>query len=437
MTKRARPPPAPEPRTLHIDDLAPGGMGVAHVKVSTGEDTRAVFVPRVAIGDEVEALVDFSLRPARGRVLRLVAEGKGRVPAPCAYAETCGACDWLHLSREAQRVARESHISRAVPASMSHVPVTMHDAIPSLGYRTRARLHLRASGGRAILGPNGVGSHDVIDIEKCVVLHPTLDAALPRVSALLEGAHATGEVSLALGKGGKAVLELRWEGRLPAIVFGRMERAVADGMLAGANLYEAGSERPAVIGDASPEMIGADGALLRLAPGGFAQASEEGNRELGDRVLDLARQGGPPSRVVELYAGAGNFTVLLARAFEQVVAVESNERACEAARQNLAARGLKAKVTCADADDFPLPPKTDLVVLDPPRRGARNPCVALAASSVKAIVYVSCDPPTLGRDLEILAERFDLVALESFAMFPGTSHSETVALLRRKRRETR
>jgi 23S rRNA (uracil1939-C5)-methyltransferase len=140
----------------------------------------------------------------------------------------------------------------------------------------------------------------------------------------------------------------------------------------------------------------------------------------------------PGASVLELYAGAGNFTVLLARAFTRVLAVESNAAACEAARANLASRGLTAKVTCADADELPIPPRTDVVVLDPPRRGARKVCEALAASSARAIVYVSCDAPTLGRDLASLEPRFDLVALESFAMFPGTSHSETIAHLRRK-----
>ena len=393
----------------------------------------------MAVGDEVEALVDLASRPARGKTTRLLSAGEGRVAPSCAYVEACGACDWMHLSREVQRSTREDHLRRALPASMRDLPILLHDTGASLGYRTRARLHIRASGGRAIVGPHGVGSHDIVDIAACVVLDPRLDAALAPLASLLEGAHGTGEAHIALGRGGRPVVELRWDGVLPPACFGRMEKAVTAGVFAGGTLYEGDTPKPAVIGDPTPEMMGADGAVLRLSSGGFAQASDAGNVELGERVLALAKRGAgskPSASVVELYAGAGNFTVLLARAFERVLAVESSAAACDAARANLGARGLVAKVTCADADAFVFTgsSKTDVVVLDPPRRGARKACAAIAVSSVKAVVYVSCDAPTLGRDLAVLAERFDVAAIESFAMFAGTSHSESVVLLCRKPR---
>ncbi len=422
--------------TLRIDDLAPGGDGVGHV--DSGTARRAVFVPRTAVGDVVEAAVDAARRPARGAVLRVVEPGPGRVVAPCAFVDACGACDWMHLSAATQRAAREDHLRRALPIAFRDTPIVVHEAGSPLGYRTRARLHVRASGGRAIVGPHGVGSHDVVDVATCVVLDPRLDAAIAPLAALVHGAHGVGEASLALGAGGKPVVELRWDGRFPAAAFGRMEDGVRDGTWGGASLHIGDVTRPAVIGNPTPEMTAADGERLRMAPGGFAQASDTGNLALGQRVVALAEEAlgslAKGASVVELYAGAGNFTVLLARAFSRVVAVEASSGACEAARQNLAARGLAARVTCADADTFIVPQRTDLVVLDPPRRGARDACDALATSTVKAIVYVSCDTPTLGRDLALLSLRFDPVAIESFAMFPGTSHSETVVALRARAR---
>jgi len=420
---------------LAIDDLAPGGDGVGHALLE-GE-RRAIFVPRVALGDVVQVEVDATVRPARAKVVRVVTSGAGRVVPPCAFFDRCGACDWMHLSRAAQRAARESHLRRALPAQHRDLPIVLHDAGGSLGYRTRARLHVRASGGRALVGPHGHGSHDIVEVDRCVVLHPALDAAIGPLATLLEGAHGLGDAHLALGREGRPVLELRWEGRVPPATFGRLEQGVLAGTWAGGSVIVGDTSRPAIVGDPTPRMTGADGEPMVLAAGGFAQASDAGNVLLGQRVVALAR--GAVTRlsgaggVVELYAGAGNFTVLLARAFERVVAVESVAAACDAARANLAARGLTARVTCADADRFPVPPKTDLVVLDPPRRGAKEACAALAASSAKAIVYVSCDTPTLGRDLATLAARFEPFAVESFAMFPGTSHAETVVALRRVR----
>jgi 23S rRNA (uracil1939-C5)-methyltransferase len=425
-------------RTFRIDDLAPGGDGVGHVE--EGGTKRAVFVPRTARGDVVEVAVDLSHKPARAaadHAVRLLEAGPGRVAPPCAFFEECGACDWMHLSPETQREARADHLRRALPAAFHDAPIVVHAAGEALGYRTRARLHVRASGGRAVIGPHGNRSRDVVDVDTCKVLDARLDAALAPLATMLDGAHGTGEAALALGHTGRPVLELRWHGSLPPAAFGRMEDAVRRGVFAGMSVRVGEVTRPAVLGDPTAEMIAADRQPLRMAPGGFAQASQSGNVLLGERVLALAElaRGGrrdTPTSVVELYSGAGNFTVLLARSFDRVAAVESSAEGCDAARKNLAARGLTARVTCADADTFVVPPHTDLVVLDPPRHGARAACVALAASAVKAIVYVSCDTPTLGRDLAVLAPRFEAVAIESFPMFPGTSHSETIVALRRR-----
>ena len=429
------------PLTLRIEDVAPGGQGVAHTELA-GEG-RAVFVPRTAAGDVVRALVDTAVRPARGRVVTLVTPGPGRVVPPCVHVETCGACDWMHLSLETQTKTREDHVRRALPHGFRAVPVRMHEAGAALGYRTRARFHVRASGGRAIVGPHGLGTNDIVDVGTCIVLHPALDACLAPLARVLEGAHGQGEASLALGSGGKPVVELRWQGKIGASSFGRLEEGVQRGVWAGGSIFAGDVVRPAVVGDPAPSVPGADGQPLRLAPGGFAQASDAVNLAMARRVLALAQEAmclarGPgkakDASGGELYAGAGNFTVLLAgkEGFGKVLALEFNGAACEAARENLTARGLTAKVTCADADRFVVPPKTDLVVMDPPRGGAKKACLALAASKVGAIVYVSCDPPTLGRDLTALADRYEAVAIESFAMFPGTSHAETVVALVRK-----
>jgi 23S rRNA (uracil1939-C5)-methyltransferase len=184
---------------------------------------------------------------------------------------------------------------------------------------------------------------------------------------------------------------------------------------------------------------GADGALLVIAPGGFAQPSDEGASAVARRVAELALltsgpEGAPPiwkearpRHIVELFAGSGTLSVLLARDAASLVAVEIDPDAAACARQNLAARGLAAKVTAADADAFTIPPRTEVVVLDPPRAGAPGATAAIAASSARAVVYVACDPPTLARDLGVLCQRgFAITHIETFELFPQTSHVETV-----------
>jgi 23S rRNA (uracil1939-C5)-methyltransferase len=343
----------------------------------------------------------------------------------------------MHLSLEGQKDAHRAQLMAALPKAWRSVPLVSHDAPEAFEYRTRARLHARGSGGRALVGLHEAGTHEPIEVERCAVLHPALDRARLTLGPILEGARGHGEARIALGKAAKPVLDLAWRGVLARASFARIDHAVRDGEWAGARLFEGDVSRPAVFGDPTPWTIGADGEPLRLAPGGFAQTSAKANMILGERLIALTRAaaGGSLGSVLELYAGSGNLTVLLARHAERVVAVESSLDACDAARQNLAARALPGKVLPGLAEEHPIRPGTDLVVLDPPRTGAKKVIDRLAASKARAILYLSCDVATLARDLAALTTPFQLVGLESFLLFPHTPHAETLALLVRRGRQ--
>ena len=115
--------------------------------------------------------------------------------------------------------------------------------------------------------------------------------------------------------------------------------------------------------------------------------------------------------------------------WRDLACVESSREACEAARGNLLARGLRARVVEADAGTYAWSKAVRLVVLDPPRTGARAVAERLAASRVAHVVYVSCDPQTLGRDLALLERAYAPVSVATFEMFPQTSHVEAVVAL--------
>ncbi len=432
--------PVPLELDAVVSELSPGGDGVAIVPVQN--ERRAVFLRGAAPGDRVRIAFDPNTRPARGQVVALLAPGPARVASACSFSDSCGGCDWIHVSADGQRAAYEAHLRNALPRAWRDTPIQFHPPPSPLAYRTRARIHVRASGGRAIVGMNQAGTRDPVEVERCVVLHQELEAVRARISPLLEGAHGRGEARLALAAYDRspraAVVDLQWSGALAAACYGRFERALADGWLAGARITAGETRVPAKVGDPTPWIRGGDGLPLRLAPGGFGQASDEGNALLAARVAEIARgvlAGKADARVLELYAGAGNFTVLLAPLADTLVAVESARESCDAARANLAARELsaRAKVVAADAASFAIPPRTHLVLLDPPRTGAREVSARLAASSAKHVVYVSCDTQTLARDLELLAPHFVPRALEAFALFPQTSHVETVVHLERQR----
>ncbi len=415
---------------LSITSVAPGGDGVAHIDLE-GE-RRAVFVPLTAAGEVVRAEVDASSRPARGRLVEVVTASADRVPPPCAWAVRCGGCDWMHLSARAQARLHVEHVRAALPPAWRDVAIPSHAPAAPLGHRTRARVHVRCDRGRVDVGMNKARTNDPVVVDRCVVLDPALEQARGRLAGLFAGCRGEGDVQLALGAKRRPVLDVRWNGELASACFGRLEQLVAAGDVGGARVTAGETSRPAVVGDPTPWIRGADGAPLRLAPGGFAQASETANVALVQHVAERV-SAARPDRTVELHAGSGNLSVVLARIASDLVTVESSRESCDAARDNLRERSLAARVLEGDADVYEWSPATRVVVLDPPRTGARVVSERLAASRVARIVYVSCDAQTLGRDLAILAPFYELRSIAVFEMFPQTSHVETVVELARSR----
>ncbi|MRG92633.1 class I SAM-dependent RNA methyltransferase [Polyangium spumosum] len=432
-----RPKRRPSTEVLRIESLAAGGAGVAHLA-----DHAAVFVPGTAPGEEIEAEVDRNTRPARGKLLRVIAPSPERVEATCCG----GGCDWMHLSVRAQEAAHAEIVRSAVAHAIGAEPppVRVHAAPEPLAYRTRARLYARGERGRVRVGYRAVGSHALAPVSSCAVLAPSLAAALGELPEVLAGSSGEGDVQVALGAGGRLVVDVTWRGELAPSAWAAIDRRITEGAWAGARVRMEGAKTPAVFGDPRPVLEGADGAPLVVAAGSFAQSSDRGAALLARRVAELARVEVDAPRegadvpanghVLELFAGSGTLSILLARGAASLVAVESDEAAARSARENLSARDLAGKVVVADADAHPIPPRAEVVVLDPPRAGAEGATAAIAASRVHRIVYVACDPATLARDLGVLVRaNYALTHLETVELFPQTSHVETVARLVRRR----
>jgi 23S rRNA (uracil1939-C5)-methyltransferase len=330
----------------------------------------------------------------------------------------------MFLDDEGQRRAREHLLEATVIRTLgrrSPREVALHEAPSRERYRTRARLAFSGKQG-LVVGYRRPRSHQIEGVSRCLVLAPALELLLNRLGAWLQDTRGEGEISLALGRQGRPVIELKWtRGEPPASLFASLERAVREEELAGALVWSEGARSPAVVGDPTAWTEGADGEPLEVPA--FAQAHPGVAAQIVEHLRRLVGQGRPS--VVELFAGAGTFTVILAPGNPSYVAVEESQGSCEAARRNLERRGLDhVRVQQADASTWKIPPKTSLVILDPPRTGARAVAETLASSSVGEVLYVSCDPATLARDLSILTEsRYDL--------FPQTSHLEVVAHLRR------
>jgi 23S rRNA (uracil1939-C5)-methyltransferase len=409
-----------------IEKIVAGGFGLARV----GGDHEVVLVPRVASGERVAVEIDRARRPARGRLLAVLDASPHRVRARCVVVDKCGGCDLMHLDVEAQRAAREAIVREALPSSMRDLSIEHHVATPERG-RTRARWHAKSVGAEVKLGYRAASSTTIVDVTEsgCPILDARLEAALVDARALLANAKGEGEVHASLGHDDKPVLSIEWDGELPPATFAEAEKRVKNGRISGVELTLRGVSAPATIGDARPVSKASDGLPLIAPPRGFAQASEAGDRVLVDLVVHRANANG--ARVVELFAGSGNLTVALAKDASHMTAIEIVEPACRALRANVEARSLLAKVKIVNADaDATTLPACDVVVLDPPRAGAQGATLAIVDRKPKRIVYVSCDPATLGRDLTTLLDaRYVVTSIDLVDLFPETSHVETIVTL--------
>ncbi len=399
--------------------------GDAWVETPSGRVVVAGAVP----GDRVRVAPVGTGGEPRARLLEVVAPSPDRVAPECPVAERCGGCPFMIATPALERAFKVARVEATVrdARASEDVAVAWHAAPEARGYRRRVRLSF-AGGATPRLGYRERRSHRLLDVPGCPVLEAPLEEALATLrSSVLPALAGEGEIRLALGDARRPVASVHTERAQPPSAYAALDAVVASGALAGAALHAGEGAAPAVFGDPSEVTTGDDGLPMRSAVAGFTQANDAVNRALVREAIALAEPEG--ASVLELFAGAGNLTVPLARRAGRVVAVEIAEAAVASARANLAARGLDAKLVCAPAEQAPRG-RFDVVVLDPPRAGAGDAVARVIEARPSRIVYVSCEPSTLGKDVRALAAAgYRVDRAHAFDMFPRTAHVESLVRL--------
>jgi 23S rRNA (uracil1939-C5)-methyltransferase len=409
----------------------PGGYGLARLS-----DGRILLASGVVPGD--------LLRPTRLERRRgaehvasyeLLEPGPERVAPACPLASQCGGCDWMHLSSRQQAdskigVLRDALRRTGAGAGLSS-DIRWSSPGPEYEYRQRLRLHV-ASGGT--VGLRSAGSSRVVPVARCLVAKPSVNRALAVLGALGPRARA----SLACCD----TIEVRAASEPPELTFRVTPRTARPG--SPAPLADALRELGPLVTPATHE----DRELVQLyrlpraitleAPiAAFTQVNPAVNAELVEAVVSAAEQRGLRS-FLEPYAGAGNFTLPLLGAGLKGRACDSNAAAIAAARRAARRQGLPfdgfevADAGCWLREAARSARSADLVLLDPPRRGARDELAAAMTLAARAIALVACDPVSLARDLRVLDDAgWYPEFLTAFDMFPQTHHVETLAWLTR------
>jgi 23S rRNA (uracil1939-C5)-methyltransferase len=401
---------------------------------------RVVLVPRAHPGDHVRVrLTEVHPGWAEGALVEVVHAGPERRPSPCPYVPRCGGCAYQDFSYEAQLRLKESVLRESLARAGApwDGAVAVH-ASPESGWRLRASLHFAPGEAGPRLGLRQEGTRRVVDVEACLQLSERMNQAARSMQAALGDRRELWPRLRGLGllespDGGTLLGWLETtldapEAAALASLAGRVGELDGFGVAAGRRLHW-------LRGPAHVEAR-VLGVVLRAHVRSFFQANRFLIEPLARVVLDLVPPG--TSRVIDLYAGVGLFALpLAARGEPDVVAVEWAPAAAEDARWGVRRNGL-AQVRVVEGDVATAlagvrPEAGERILLDPPRTGLGPDVVRLLAErGAETIVYVSCDPPTLGRDLARLGERgYRPDAVHLFDLFPDTFHMETVVRLRR------
>ena len=424
-------PLAQKPQLVEIDKPIYGGAFLAR------HEGKAIFVPLALPGEQVLIrIVDDKKGYATAEIEEIVTCAPERIEAQCAHFGACGGCNYQHAPYEMQlqfklEILRET-LERGGVRAPAEISVLAGEP---WGYRNRIRLAFDAKGNP---GYRGRRSHAIIPIHECPIAAPLLvDAGLKFAEVAREVAKVIGptEVSLFCNGDESALIASVFSTSGSKNGFEDFGRALKDQVpaLKGMELViedrEGQPQRTAAQWGESAIAYRAAGFDYRAEHGAFFQV----NRWLVDELVDCVTQGRGGRLVWDLYAGVGLFSRKLAAGFERVVAVESATEATAALEHNLAginATAVKAS-TLAFLQRSKQGSRPDLIVVDPPRTGLGAETTALLAQvGAPEIVYVSCDPATLARDLRTLIEAgYEIGSVTLADLFPQTFHLETVVHL--------
>jgi 23S rRNA (uracil1939-C5)-methyltransferase len=404
-----------------VGELAHGGAAVARV------DGRIVFVEGAIPGETVEAEVIHRRKDFwRAQATAVVDPASARVDPPCPFFKLgCGGCQLQHLAYADQLTEKRRILQHQLTRARLEFPlerIEVHGMEDPWRYRLRGEFHVLRRGGKASLGFYRKHTYQTLPIDSCLIHVEAIEQALPAFAHAAED-RAAERVS---------ALQFTWSPGSRDLLWSPYPPGSADGGFA----TRAAPLVPQL--NLNDDSIGIDdgGRHFRVRPEAFVQVNARQRNVLYERATVFAAVQ-PGERVVDAYAGIGMLTGRLAEAARDVLAIEESPYAVRLGELNMQLNGidnvryLRGKVEDVLAKwDEP----TDVLVLDPPRAGCAETAVeAMAKLGADRIIYISCEPSTLARDLGRFSTggRYTLSEVAFVDMFPQTYHIEAVAKLQR------
>ena len=415
----------------HITQLGQKGDGLARL-----EDGRTVFVDRALAGEDASIrLFETKDGALRGEIETLLSAAPERADPPCAYYAQCGGCQMQHLAPEAYQHWKRQKVEAALTAHLSELPSFLPDIFLPPGTRRRVTFACIKTHKNVVVGYHKRRSKQVSDIDSCLVVDPALMALRAKMKPyLLDILKDSRVVDVFLQKldGGIDCVITGPVGKTGKPDFAVQEacgRLLHETDIARISWRERERGAPELLLEKNPLFKKAGSLQVPVQPLAFLEPSAQGEAALARTMLACLPQG--VKKAADLFAGHGTFTGHLAAQGLQVSAFESDAAAVAALK-----KAGHAKADMRDLFKYPL--KTDelaaydVVVLDPPRAGAKAQCAALAQSSVPCVIYVSCNPSSFARDAALLTQGgYHFKTCQIVDQFPWSTHTEVVGLFLR------
>jgi len=435
-----------------IKKIVHGGFGLSHL--SSG---KTLLVQRTLPGEIIKiAVTETKKNYSIGRLQKIILPHKKRAPAPCKYYDQCGGCNLQHCDIQTQLTIKKNILldllQRSREGNVQNAVNTVANPVPSpsdFGYRQRIRLLVDEDGR---VGFRRFRSHRVCHVDHCLLAAPPINDSLERL-VKQEGFQSlmklATEIELQLNPGSAKIACLIHFRRKPRPSDVKAAKSLCSTILTIETIFFLGDDYQMMGPYGSQEKPPAKHLHIsypevkdRVPPleffweaGGFCQVNLEQNRQLIQIVLNFSKVG-KNETVLDLFCGMGNFSIPLARQAKQVTGIEGQGGAIRSARLNSEHDGLdntefiKGSIndSCRKLREQGI--CFDCVIIDPPRQGIPSLASTLAELTKKRLVYISCDPATLCRDLDDLTETgFTIQEIQPIDMFPQTHHIETVVLL--------
>jgi 23S rRNA (uracil1939-C5)-methyltransferase len=441
---------------LVIERLGMSAEGVGRIQDFT------VFVPSALPGERVETqIVEVKKNYARGKLTKILQPSSNRVAPLCAIYDTCGGCQLQHLAYEEQLNIKRQQVMDAVLHIGHQADIPVHATLGAdnpWNYRNKMQFPVGRKQGNLVIGCFAQGSHEIIDTTNCYIQKQGNNAIVNAVREVVaklgipvynEDKH-TGVLRHVVGRVGQngecmlvlvtAVKELHSAKQLVAMLRTRLPQLVSvqQNIQTYRNNVILGRETQLLWG--KPTILDRLGSLtFHISPRSFFQVNTAQAERLYSKALEYAGLTGRET-VIDAYCGTGTITLFLAQKARKVYGIEIVKPAILDAEKNARDNHIKnAEFIVGDATVvmprlYKQGIRADVVVVDPPRAGCTPPVLeTFAHMQPRRIVYVSCNPATLARDLAILADLgYQAQEIQPVDMFPMTSHVESLTKLVRK-----